>query len=73
MHKTAVLALLFVWTFAAFGEELSYRGYLLSRAAMSGGPSVASEWIAVVLTAILFGFGHFYKGPAGSSIRASPG
>jgi uncharacterized protein len=61
----AILALLFVWTFAAFGEELSYRGYLLSRAAMCGGPSVASEWIAVVLSAILFGFGHFYKGPAG--------
>jgi hypothetical protein len=63
--QAAVVALLFVWTFAAFGEELSYRGYLLSRAAMSGGPSVASEWIAVVLTAILFGFGHFYKGPSG--------
>jgi len=26
--KVAVLALLIIWTFAAFGEEISYRGYL---------------------------------------------
>src|SRR5260370_31879079 len=29
--KVAVLALLIVCTFAAFGEEISYRGYLLKR------------------------------------------
>ena len=26
--KMALLALLLVWTFAAFGEEIAYRGYL---------------------------------------------
>ena len=31
--KIAALALLVVWTFAAFGEEIAYRGYLLTRAA----------------------------------------
>jgi membrane protease YdiL (CAAX protease family) len=31
--KLALLALLIVWTFAAFGEEIAYRGYLLTRAA----------------------------------------
>src|SRR5262249_51381001 len=31
--KQALTSLLIVWTFAAFGEELSYRGYLLTRAA----------------------------------------
>ena len=31
--------LLLVWTFAAFGEEISYRGYLLTRAADVGGCS----------------------------------
>lgn len=30
--KIAFLALLFVWTFAAFGEEIVYRGYLTLRA-----------------------------------------
>src|SRR4029077_530374 len=31
--KQAVTSLLVIWTFAAFGEELSYRGYLLTRGA----------------------------------------
>lgn len=61
----ALLALLLVWTFAAFGEEFSYRGYLLSRAAAIGGGSAAAHWAAVVAVSILFGFGHYYKGPAG--------
>jgi membrane protease YdiL (CAAX protease family) len=34
--KMAVLGLLLVWTFAAFGEEIAYRGYLLTRAADVG-------------------------------------
>jgi membrane protease YdiL (CAAX protease family) len=54
-----------VWTFAAFGEEISYRGYLLNRAADAGGGSKAASWMAVVLVSILFGYGHYYKGPAG--------
>ncbi len=61
----ALLALLLVWTFAAFGEELSYRGYLLSRVATACGESTAALWIGVILSAILFGFGHYYKGPSG--------
>jgi membrane protease YdiL (CAAX protease family) len=31
--KQAVTSMLVIWTFAAFGEELSYRGYLLTRGA----------------------------------------
>jgi membrane protease YdiL (CAAX protease family) len=54
-----------VWTFAAFGEEASYRGYLLTRAADVGGRTQTSLWIAAVLSGVLFGFGHYYKGPAG--------
>jgi len=57
--------LLLVWTFAAFGEEIGYRGYLLNRAAEAGGRTRFSCWLAVLLVAILFGYGHFYKGPAG--------
>jgi len=34
--KMALVALLLVWTFAAFGEEIVYRGYLLTRAADIG-------------------------------------
>ena len=65
-HLTATLKwLLFIWTFAAFGEEIGYRGYLLNRASEAGGKSKLSDWLAVLLVAVLFGYGHFYKGPAG--------
>lgn len=63
--KIALFALLLVWTFAAFGEEIAYRGYLLTRAADIGRRSVAAYWIGVVLVSILFGYGHYYKGPSG--------
>jgi len=65
-HVTqAVGWLLLVWTFAAFGEEIGYRGYLLRRAADVGGRSKTAYWIGAVVVAVLFGYGHYYKGPAG--------
>lgn len=63
--KLALFYLLVVWTFAAFGEELSYRGYLLTRAADVGRRSAVAYWIAVLLVSALFGIGHYWKGPAG--------
>jgi membrane protease YdiL (CAAX protease family) len=63
--KMALVYLGFVWGFAAFGEEIGYRGYLLERAADCGGRSKAAFWAAVIVTSILFGYGHHYKGPAG--------
>ncbi|MGB8342623.1 MAG: CPBP family intramembrane glutamic endopeptidase [Chthoniobacterales bacterium] len=63
--KVAFLALLIVWTFAAFGEETVYRGYLTLRAGEAGGGSTAAFWVATVLASVLFGCGHYYKGPTG--------
>lgn len=63
--KIALLALLVGWTFAAFGEEIAYRGYLLTRAADIGRRSSAAYWIGILLVSILFGYGHYYKGPSG--------
>jgi membrane protease YdiL (CAAX protease family) len=62
---TLLLYLPIIWGFAAFGEEVAYRGYLLNRAADCGGRSTFAFWIAVVMSAVLFGYGHYYKGPAG--------
>jgi CAAX protease family protein len=59
--KLALLALLVVWTLAAFGEEMVFRGYVFGRIADLTGTKVA----AVLLTTILFGFGHYYQGWAG--------
>src|SRR5438105_2058040 len=63
--KVAGVALLIVWTFAAFGEEIAYRGYLLTRAADIGYRSPTAYWIGIVFVSILFGYGHYYKGPSG--------
>ena len=63
--KNALVALLLVWTFAAFGEEIAYRGYLLTRAADIGRRSTAAYWIGIVFVSILFGYGHYYKGASG--------
>ena len=63
--KVALLALLLVWTFAAFGEEIAYRGYLLTRAADIGRRSTIAYWLGIVFVSILFGYGHYYKGPSG--------
>jgi len=63
--KQAVVGLLIVWTFASFGEELSYRGYLLTRAADMFGRSNLAYWAAMIVVSLLFGFGHYYKGPSG--------
>ena len=57
--------LLLIWTFAAFGEEIGYRGYLINRAADVGGRSNTADWVGVLLVSVLFGYGHYYKGPAG--------
>ncbi|MGH9602639.1 MAG: lysostaphin resistance A-like protein [Terriglobales bacterium] len=61
----ALLALGIVWTFAAFGEEIGYHGYLLTRAADLDARSPAGYWIGLVAVSVLSGYGHYYKGPAG--------
>jgi membrane protease YdiL (CAAX protease family) len=61
----ALLALGIVWTFAAFGEEMGYRGYLLTRAADLGNRTAWAYWIALIPVSVLFGYGHYYKGPVG--------
>lgn len=63
--KAALLGLLIVWTFAAFGEEIAYRGYLITRAADLGRRSTTAYWVGMVFISVLFGYGHYYKGPVG--------
>lgn len=60
-----LIALLVVWTAAAFGEEMIFRGFLLDRAAHLLGGSRTAWPAAAVLQGILFGLSHIYQGPAG--------
>lgn len=62
--RHALSNLLFVWLFAAFGEEIGYRGYLLRRALTAFGPTRWGTALALLIASATFGLGHFYKGPA---------
>lgn len=53
------------WTFAAFGEEMVYRGYLLNRAADAGGQGPIRWILAAIVSSALFALGHSYQGLAG--------
>ncbi|MDR3700851.1 MAG: type II CAAX endopeptidase family protein [Candidatus Sulfopaludibacter sp.] len=54
-----------IWTYAAFGEEIGYRGYLLNRVADLGGRTRTALAIGLLWSSIMFGFAHWYQGPAG--------
>jgi len=59
--KLALLGFVVIWTLAAFGEEMVFRGYIFNRIFDLTGATTA----AVILTTILFAFGHYYQGMAG--------
>ena len=40
-------------------------GLSTTRAAEVGGRSTAAYWFGDLIVAVLFGFGHYYKGPSG--------
>lgn len=57
-----LLWLAIVWTSAAFGEEMFFRAFLISRAerVFMGLPVNLGLALAVIIPALFFGFGHFY-------------
>jgi uncharacterized protein len=64
------LALLMVflglnWTLAAFGEEICFRGFLLKRLAQVFGESRGAWWGGLLLSSLLFGWGHTEQGMSG--------
>ena len=60
------------WLLAAFGEEMVWRGYALSRVAQFFGDD-SRAWLVALLTVNLgFGLAHLYQGPSGM-IQATVG
>jgi membrane protease YdiL (CAAX protease family) len=64
------LALLFVflglsWVLAAFGEEICFRGFLMKRLAQVFGESRTAWGISLVLSSVVFGWGHTEQGVSG--------
>ena len=54
-----------VWLASSIGEELVFRGFLITRMAEWAGGQKAAWRIAVGTSAILFGFAHYAWGPTG--------
>jgi hypothetical protein len=64
------LILLFIflglsWTLAAFGEEICFRGFLMKRLAQVFGESRGAWIIALLMSSVLFGWGHTEQGVSG--------
>ncbi|MDZ4867312.1 MAG: CPBP family intramembrane glutamic endopeptidase [Alphaproteobacteria bacterium] len=60
-----VLLLPITWLFAGFGEEVLYRGYLMTRFAQFMGETRTAWIVALFVQAALFGAAHWYQGPTG--------
>lgn len=57
-----VLLLSLAWTTIAFGEELYYRAFLITR--MVDGARIG-RWNAILIAGVVFGLVHFAEGPLG--------
>jgi membrane protease YdiL (CAAX protease family) len=63
--RVLLAGLALAWTLAAFGEEMVFRGYLMSRIAGVAGGTHAGWAAALVISSACFGWAHGYQGPAG--------
>jgi len=68
-----LVLLALVWTFAAFGEEFVYRGYLMNRVAELAGGGTAAWAVSLTFVSALFGVAHLYQGVSGILVNAAAG
>ncbi len=64
-YKLLLIYLALTWVLAAFGEEMVHRGYLLNRVADLFRETPARWAVSLLITSIVFGFGHFDQGMTG--------
>jgi membrane protease YdiL (CAAX protease family) len=62
--------LLLTWTLAAVGEEVAYRGFILTRITDVLGPNLVGIAVAVGVSSLLFGLAHTEHGTVGVIVRA---
>ncbi len=60
-----IVGLLVVWTLAAFGEELIFRGYLMNTLAGAFRRENLGWALACLVNSVFFGIGHTYQGITG--------
>ncbi len=59
------LTLAGVYIVSSFGEEVIYRGFLITRISQLGNDSKRATIIAIILSSIIFGLIHYEWGPMG--------
>jgi uncharacterized protein len=60
-----LLYILVSWVLAAFGEEICFRGFLMNRLAMVMGNNKTTWILSLLLSSVLFGWGHTEQGITG--------
>lgn len=60
-----LIQLVLVWTIIAFGEEIIFRGFLMSRIKKVVGEQATGRVLNVLISSVLFGFLHSYQGLSG--------
>ena len=60
-----IFALAGAWTTIAFGEEMFYRAFLVTRLNLVFSSIKFSRALAILFSGIIFGLAHFAEGPAG--------
>lgn len=58
--------LIIIWTVVAFGEEILFRGFLMSQIVKLLGIDLPALVLNVLLSATVFGFAHSYQGHSGT-------
>jgi membrane protease YdiL (CAAX protease family) len=64
--KALLSWLVLVWSVVAFGEEILYRGFLMSQIIKLLGTSLLALLLNVLITSIVFGLSHSYQGRSGA-------
>ncbi|MCE7993606.1 MAG: CPBP family intramembrane metalloprotease [Roseivirga sp.] len=70
---TTLVALPLVWLMAAFGEEIVFRGFLMTRFSRIFGESRPSLIINVLIMGSTFGYAHGYQGISGQILSGITG
>ena len=63
--KWTLILLALTWPLAAFGEEMVWRGYLMSRVAGLGKYTRRAWFVSLIAVNVAFGYAHSYQGISG--------
>ena len=63
--KLLLIWLLLIWTIVAFGEEIIGRGFIINRLLVAFKRTFNPSFLAIAVSAMIFGSVHFYQGIAG--------